>query len=462
MIKIIISVSIICFLLIFGSVLWYYWYLFPPSFIDVVRDVRDSIFDLAPQDPDAPAKYSIVDTDFRIEVYADGLNQPTTMDFLPTTTNFALVDDIIVLEKNSGKVLLIEYDPRGGGGRVTDTLVDFNVNSYWESGLLGVTVNDNDVYFYLTEAEEDGGERTGNNIYRFYWDGENLINKELINSLEMYSPGHNAGVMATGLDGQVYAMNGDQGAGQDNNIIRELKGPVTLLQNNNEGEFDDTGVIIRVGLDKDVITPKYAENPLDHYYAIGIRNGFGLAVDPVTGNLWDTENGEIFFDEINLVSENFNSGWAVTMGPGFETNGAEGDLADLDGQIEDLLNFNKYTYAEPKFSWEKTVTPTGLTFTNSEPFGKYTNELFVGTCIGEIHKFKLNDNRDNFIFDSTHLQDLAANIITNESGENIVEPLDEIEFGNGFGCITDIKFGPDGNLYIVSLSDNIIYRIVPK
>ena len=49
-----------------------------------------------------------------------------------------------------------------------------------------------------------------------------------------------------------------------------------------------------------------------------------------------------------------------------------------------------------------------------------------------------------------------------ESGENIVEPLDEIEFGNGFGCITDMKFGPDGNLYVVSLSDNIIYRIVPK
>ena len=73
MLKIIISVSIICFLLIFSSVLWYYWYLFPPSFIDVVRDVRDDVFGLipsTPQDPDAPTKYSIVDTDFRIEVYA--------------------------------------------------------------------------------------------------------------------------------------------------------------------------------------------------------------------------------------------------------------------------------------------------------------------------------------------------------------------------------------------------------
>jgi glucose/arabinose dehydrogenase len=60
------------------------------------------------------------------------------------------------------------------------------------------------------------------------------------------------------------------------------------------------------------------------------------------------------------------------------------------------------------------------------------------------------------------LQDLVANFVKNESGENVVESLDEIEFGNGFGCITDLKFGPDGNLYIVSLSDNVIYRVIPK
>ncbi len=453
LLKIIISVSIICFLLIFGSVLWYYWYLFPPSFIDVVRDIRDMVWSLA-VDPNAPVKYSINDTDFIIEKYALTFSQPTTMAFLGDGKQ-------IVLEKNSGQVWLIQ-----NGFTHSPPILDFNVNSYWESGLLGVTANDNDVYFYLTEAGGgDGGERIGNNIYRFYWDGENLINKELINSFDLYSPGHNAGVMTTGLDGQVYAMIGDQGAGQDNTIIPELKGPITLLQNNNQGEFDDTGVIIRVGLDKDVITPKHAENPLDHYYAIGIRNGFGLAVDPVTGNLWDTENGDIFFDEINLVSENFNSGWAVTMGPNFKTNGADEklspELAALNGQIEDLLNFDRYTYAEPKFSWEKTVTPTGLAFPNSESSAKYGNELFVATCIGEIYKFKLNDERTDFIFDSTHLQDLMANRVTNESGENIVEPLTEIEFGNGFGCITDIEFGPDGNLYIVSLSDGIIYRIIP-
>ena len=433
--KIIISSLIICFLLIFAFVLYYYWYIFPPSFIDVVRDIRDDVFSLVQstsQDPNVPTKYSINDNDFVIEEYASGLHQPTAMEFLG--------DDMIVLEKNSGKVLLIE------DGEINDNpLLDFNVNSYWESGLLGVTVNGNNVYFYLTEAEEDGGERIGNNIYQFYWDGENFTDKYLVNSLGLDQIWHNGGAMTTGLDGQVYAVIGDQGAGLEDSKITP-----TLAQNSNEGEFNDTGVIIKVGLDKEIIKPKNSENPLEHYYAIGIRNSFGLTIDPVTGNLWETENGPENFDEVNLVPKNFNSGWAVAMGPASEEERAK------------ILNFNKYTYEDPKFSWEAPVAPTGLVFTNSESFDKYRNGLFVATCTGEIYKFKLNENRDNFIFDSPHLQDLVANFVKNESGKNVVESLDEIEFGNGFGCITDLKFGPDGNLYIVSLSDNVIYRVIPK
>ena len=438
MLKIIIPIIIISFILIFAFVLYTYWYLFPSGVVDVVRDIRDDVQGVAKSTEESlgvPAKYSIVDTDFRIEEYTFGLSQPTTMAFLG--------DNIIVLEKNTGKVLLIQ------DGQINDKpLLDFNVNSYWESGLLGVTVNDNDVYFYLTEAEEDGGEKIGNNIYRFYWDGKELLDKTLVNSLGMKSPAHNGGVMTVGLDGQVYAVIGDQGGTLDDD--NELKDSYSLTQNHNQGEFDDTGVIILVGLDEDIIKPKDSQNPLDHYYAIGIRNSFGLAVDPVTGNLWDTENGPDYFDEVNLVSENFNSGWAVTMGPASEKQSAK------------LLNFNKYTYDDPKFSWENTFAPTGLAFADSKAFSKYSNELFVAGCTGQIFKFKLNDSRDNFVFDSTHLQDLVLNMVKNESEENIIEPSDEILFGDGFGCITDIKFGPDGNLYVVSLSDSTIYRIIPK
>ena len=264
----------------------------------------------------------------------------------------------------------------------------------------------------------------------------------------MKSPAHNGGVMTVGLDGQVYAVIGDQGGTLDDD--NELKDSYSLTQNHNQGEFDDTGVIILVGLDEDIIKPKDSQNPLDHYYAIGIRNSFGLAIDPVTGNLWDTENGPEYFDEVNLVSENFNSGWAVTMGPASEKQSAK------------LLNFNKYTYDDPKFSWENTFAPTGLAFADSKAFSKYSNELFVAGCTGQIFKFKLNDSRDNFVFDSTHLQDLVLNMVKNESEENIIEPSDEILFGDGFGCITDLKFGPDGNLYVVSLSDNMIYRNIPR
>ena len=48
--------------------------------------------------------------------------------------------------------------------------------------------------------------------------------------------------------------------------------------------------------------------PVEEYYAIGIRNGYGLALDPITGFVWDTENGPAFYDEINLVEKGFNSG----------------------------------------------------------------------------------------------------------------------------------------------------------
>ncbi|MGD8431975.1 MAG: hypothetical protein PVG23_05320, partial [Nitrosopumilaceae archaeon] len=84
----------------------------------------------------------------------------------------------------------------------------------------------------------------------------------------------------------------------------------------------------------------------------------------------------------------------------------------------------------------------------------YDNSLFVGDCNnGNIYQFELNENRDGFEFDQPFLQDLVVN-------EN--ESFDEILVGTGFGCVTDIERGPDGFLYVVSLSEGVIYRIIPK
>jgi len=219
--------------------------------------------------------------------------------------------------------------------------------------------------------------------------------------------------MVRGLDGTIYAIIGD--------LNRDGK-----LQNYPTGEPDDTSVILRI-------------SPNGAYYAMGIRNSFGLAVDPTNGNLWDTENGPGSFDEINFVPENFNSGWETIMGPATPS------------QIASLPGFGSFAYSDPEFSWEVPVAPTALSFVNSVQFAKYNDSLFVGDCNnGNLYKFKLNPSRTGFVLGTLALSDSAANIGDDAS---------EILLGNGFGCITDIKVGPDGFLYVVSLSHDKIYKI---
>jgi len=352
----------------------------------------------------ASAEPVLKDDDFVVQKFVSNICcSPTTMAFEGK--------DILILQKSDGQVRLIR-------DRVLQEkpVLDENVNEEGEQGMLGITTVGKKVYLYFTESTHDGGSTLGKRVYSYDWNGQELVNKTLIKDLPQTQTYHNGGAMATGLNGSVYLIVGDAGR-------------YGKLQNHPEGEPDDTSVILRI-------------EPPGPYYAIGIRNSFGLAVDPVTGELWDTENGPDDFDEINIVQQNFNSGWDVTMGPANET------------QLAKLPVYPSYVYHDPQLSWEKPVVPTGLTFINSEPFEKYKNSLFVVDCLnGNLYRFELNQNRDGFVFNSTHLAD---NVV------NIGESIDEIIFGTGFGCATDIEAGPDGLLYIVSLSDGAIYRIIPK
>jgi glucose/arabinose dehydrogenase len=84
--------------------------------------------------------------------------------------------------------------------------------------------------------------------------------------------------------------------------------------------------------------------PLNLYYAYGIRNSFGIAFDPVNGKLWDTENGENKYDEINVLNPGFNSGWSKITGPLSRNNNSN---LGKDG----LVNFPGSYYSDPVFSW---------------------------------------------------------------------------------------------------------------
>ena len=72
-----------------------------------------------------------------------------------------------------------------------------------------------------------------------------------------------------------------------------------------------------------------------------MRNSFGIGFDPITGNLWDTENGQSKHDEINLVRAGFNSGWKVIQGP---------SSLEKDFDVKDLEDFDgKGKYRDPEF-----------------------------------------------------------------------------------------------------------------
>ncbi len=161
--------------------------------------------------------------------------------------------------------------------------------------------------------------------------------------------------------------------------------------------------------------------------------------------MWDTENGPDVFDEINLIDEKFNSGWVKIQGP---SNGKP---------LPTIPEYSEYIYSEPEFSWEIPIGVTAIEFPNSNDFRKYNDFLFVAdTNKGIIYKFKLDETRTKFVFESPHLQDLVLNMLPDSSGN---EPMDEIIFAKNLGLITDMKFGPDGALYVISLMEGKIYKI---
>ena len=338
-----------------------------------------------------------------VEEFVIGLSSPTSISFIGS--------DILVLQKNDGKVRLIR-----DGVLQNNEVLDVPVSNNSERGLLGIESVGNNVYLFFTESLMDGGSPIGNRIYKYSWNGTHLINPVLIKDLPATpGPNHNGGVLAKNLDGDVFAIIGDLNRNG-------------VLQNFPSGDPDDTSVILPV-------------EPSGAILAMGIRNSFGLTIDPITGNMWDTENGPSNFDEINLISPNFNSGWEPIMGPATQE------------QIDSLPGFGSFVYSDPEFTWEQTVAPTSLLFIDSVPFANYSDSLFVGDCNnGNLYNFTLNQSRDSFVFTNPDLSDLVLNT-GDDSGE--------IEFGNGFGCITDLEIGFDGFLYIASISDGIIYRIFP-
>jgi glucose/arabinose dehydrogenase len=390
---------------------------------------------------------------------------------------FLGIDDILLLNKNDGTVHRIL-----NGSLLEEPLLDLNVANKRERGLLGIASskqsipNDDKhavlkyVFLYYTESNKDGndvcpkryicepGDSLGNRLYRYELEGNKLVNPKLLLDLPSTpGPGHNGGAIAIGPDNHVYVSIGD--------VHGHLnKSYWTKAQNFRNGtDPDGRSGILRITQDGkpvgDGILGRH--DPQNKYYAYGIRNSFGIDFDPVMGNLWDTENGPEYGDEINLVKPGFNSGWNQIQGiwrPTYgKVQGADyiGGMKSLNPD-NDLVDFDgKGKYSAPEFIWNKTVAPTAIKFVHSDRYGKeYKNDLFVGdNNNGYLYHFDLNKDRTDLLLNGP-LEDKIA---------DSPEELKKVIFANGFYEILDLEVGPDGYLYILSEHNHNanIFKIIP-
>jgi glucose/arabinose dehydrogenase len=467
---------------------------------------------------------SVVDPKLEVRTVATGLTQPVQMQFIKD-------NEFWVLEKPTGQVKRIVD---GGAPQV---ILDLTVNSNSERGLLGITLDrdfrhNGTVFIYWSETTQaadnavgDAVPLLGNRLDRFHWNGTALTYEKTIHrgralqddvsnranpAVPVFRGNHNGGVLRTGPDGKIYLQVGDTGRrGQLQNLF---DGPF------GEGIADDqfggpdivndhlTGVILR--LNPDGTTPR--DNPfwkvgaerggqvganLKKIYAYGLRNGFGMAFDPFSGDLWEQENGDDSFSEINRVEAGFNSGWTQVMGPlervaqfkAIETTAApvppdpqapagyyglqqlRWDPANIAATpweaYSRLFKLPGSQFSDPELSWKYEVAPGGIDFLRTRELGKdYKGDLFVGSARGALRngnlfRLRIEDNRKKVdVSADRRLKDRVADNL----GKYEITESESLLFGENFGVTPDLKESPDGSLYVVSSTQGTVYEIRRK
>ena len=394
------------------------------------------------------------DTNLTTELVYEGLEGPVSMAFLSP-------DDFLVAE-NKGTVQRIT-----NGKIIVDPVVSLDVAE--NQGLLGIAIEKKSdgikkiysnyhpyIFLYYTANEKSSNLATGkdgvsNRLYRYELVEDKLVNsKKLLELPAEYD--HNGGPLLIGTDNKsVYVSVGDL----ENQSYVMI--PHKALNNNTGTKPDGSGGILRVTLDGEPVNDGIIGNtyPVNLYYAYGIRECFGMDFDPISGELWTTENGANYGDEINLVIEGFNGGWSKVQGIwrniGYNTPASK----DMDSNPQDLEDFGgKGKYKSPKFTWNHTVAPTALKFISTDKLGKqYQNDMLVADVNnGRIYHFDLNQNRTQLLLKGPLSDKIADN---NEELQNVI-------FAEGFGAITDLKIDSKGDLYVVVFDEGKIYRITHR
>lgn len=309
----------------------------------------------------------------------------------------------------------IFFTERIGNLRVIDngTLIDervgkIDVAQAGEGGLLGLALDpdfEKNHYLYLYYTYSDFL-NLYNKVSRFTESNNKISEQKILLDKIPAQSIHDGGRIKFGPDGKLYVTTGDAANPSSSQDLKSLSGKI--LRINSDGTIPKDN--------------PFADSPI---YSYGHRNPQGLAWDPMTGRLVETEHGPSAHDELNLIEPGKNYGWPNVVGKGNDPK-----------YVDPILETGDVTWA-----------PSGASFYDSDKIPEWKGKFFVATLRG------------------AHLEVLQ---LDNESKVVSNEPI----FQDKYGRLRDVAQGPDGYLYILtsnmdgrgipSPDDDRILRVVPE
>jgi glucose/arabinose dehydrogenase len=384
-------------------------------FVSIILTISENLMIGTSKSSEFP---TVLDESLVIQKTTDRLDKPSGFEFVGK-------QDILITQKDGEVKLIRNFDLK------KYPLLDKSVFTHTQDrGLSGITSTDvgNNTYVFLFYTENDTNNwgkmspyGNGNRIYRYVWDPGTLVlfNGTLVLDLPAVQNAPNSGgKIIVGPDSQLYTVIGDLSyEGRKQNIPKKDTSEDLLYDDKSGGT-----ALLRTTIDGLPLSEKGFERS----YGIGIRNSFGLAFDPVTGYLWDAEQGAGMLGEINIIKPTLSSDKCCTK-----------DDFKLAQNTSILYGVNSSHFGEPNFVWRNSSSVSALVFMNSSALGNdYTNDVFVGDNRGNLYNFDLDRTRENIVIGDS----LSAHI-----------------FATGFGSISDLKIGSDNALYVLTPGNNTGY-----
>ena len=344
--------------------------------------------------------FSVVAADASVQVLQDKLDHPWSVAFLPD-------NQTLLITERSGQ--LRSWQPEQGLSQPIE-----GVPKVWaqrQGGLLDVVLapdfaQSRRVWLSYTEAGSDGAAGAVVGYGRLSADNRQLADfKVVIRQEPKLSSGANIGTrLAFDRDGFLWIAFGDSFRSSTAQDLNQLQGKILRL--NADGS---------VPQDNPFVGQKDARPEI---WTSGMRNPQGLALNPWTHQMWESEHGPRGGDEVNIPEKGKNYGWPLATW-GIDYSG-EKVPESKGGKVEGT--------EQPVFYWKNSPAISGMAFYNSARFPQWKNSLFIG-ALKEKNLIRLSINGEKVVEEQRLLTDRAERI-------------------------RDVRQGPDGYLYVLTDEDN--------